>query len=193
MFPAYNAAVNCVSPNHSARFHLSKTPYLPGHTCSLSLMNKVWRGFSLGGKVTANFEGRTSDFALAAKYRRPIKKKQGAETFEAMAFLTSGTLKAWYTRNIAYHTTLTSGLEVNPGARKAVGSFGYRYVFGSRMMGPQLVGSVNSNMEFKQALQIPVMENMIFRIHGQMNHMNQNVQRGVFPNIFGISLIIQSS
>lgn len=189
MFPAYSASIDCKSQDRTARLHCSKNPYLPGQQWSLSLMNKVFNGFSVGAKVGANFQLRSTSFSVAAKYRA-MAKNNGVETFEALVNVNEGTLKAWYTRSIAWHTTLTSGVEVNPWKRLAVGSFGYRYVFGSRM-GPQLVGSINSKMQFKQALTIPVLENMMFRIHGQMNHASHNPRQLVFPNSFGMSIIMQ--
>jgi len=188
MFPAYSGSVDFKSLDRTARLHLSKNPYLPGQQWSLSLMNRVWQGFSVGAKVGANFEQRSTDFQVAAKYRTPVKN--GVETYEALANVTDGTLKAWYTRSIGWHTTLTSGLEVNPGKKAAIGSFGYKYVFGSQM-GPQLVGSIDSKMQFKQAMTVTLLDNMMFRIHGQMNHLTQNGRQLIFPNSFGMSLIMQ--
>lgn len=188
MFPAYSASVDCKSQDRTARLHLSKNPYIPGQTWSLSLMNKVWQGFSVGAKVTSNFDLRSTSFSVAGKYQKPNNK--GIETYEGLLNVNEGSLKAWYTRKIGWHTTLTSGVEVNPWKRSAIGNFGYRYVFGSRA-GLQLVGSINSQMQYKQALTIPVLENMMFRIHGQMNHASHNPRQLVFPNVFGMSIIMQ--
>jgi len=186
MFPAYSINIDCKNTERCLRFHLAKNPYMPGMTTSISLMNQVWRGFSLGAKVTANLKMRSTDFSIGAKYRKPIKN--GFETYEGLWNATAGSWKAWYTRSLGTNTILTAGIEMTPSSRRALGSYGYRYSFGA---GKTITGSANSNMEFKQAMTIPLVDTILLRVHGQMNHKTANPQRGIFPNIFGVSLILQ--
>lgn len=186
MFPAYNINVDYKNTERALRFHLAKIPYLPGTTTSISLMNQVWRGFSLGAKVSANFTSRSTDFVVGAKYRKPFKG--GFETYEGLWNANAGNYKVWYTRSLGMNTILTAGLDVTPSTRRALGTYGYKYNFGA---GKTITGSFNSNMEFKQALTIPLVDTILLRVHGQMNHKTVNPQRGVFPNIFGVSLILQ--
>jgi len=187
MFPAYTINVDCKNTDRALRFHLAKNPYMPSGTMtSISLMNQVWAGFSLGAKISANFSMRSTNFSVAAKYRKAIKG--GFETYEGLWNATSGNYKAWLTRSLGMNTSLTAGIDVTPSSRRAVSTFGYKYNFGGAKT---ITGSVNSNMEFKQAMTIPLVDTVLLRVHGQMNHKTANPQRGIFPNIFGVSLILQ--